>query len=167
GTAVGSNFTQADAGKREEHVQMTKAWIDHSVALGAPCIRVFAGPVPEGVSEDEATAWAVECLREVIPYGAERGVVVALENHGGVTTGADQVLAIAEQVQNPWFGLNLDCGNFRTQPYEEIREVAHLAVTTHAKVTTRTPEGGREPVDYHRVRQILEAPGYHGYISIE
>src|SRR5262249_20717277 len=108
GTAVGSNFTQADAGKREEHVQMTKAWIDHSVALGAPCIRVFAGPVPEGVSEDEATAWAVECLREVIPYGAERGVVVALENHGGVTTRADQVLAIAEQVQNPWFGLNLD-----------------------------------------------------------
>src|SRR5262249_24086806 len=63
GTAVGSNFTQADAGKREEHVQMTKAWIDHSVALGAPCIRVFARPVPEGVSEDEATAWAVECLR--------------------------------------------------------------------------------------------------------
>ena len=45
--------------KRREHVQMTKDWIDHSVVLGAPCIRVFAGPIPEGVSEEQAFGWAL------------------------------------------------------------------------------------------------------------
>src|SRR5687768_11351987 len=34
GTAVGSNFTQPDAAKRREQVEMTRAWIDHSVILG-------------------------------------------------------------------------------------------------------------------------------------
>lgn len=167
GTAVGSNFTQPDAEKRREHVQMTKDWIDHSVILGAPCIRVFAGPVPEGVPEGTATGWALECLRQCVDHAAERGVVVALENHGGVTTTAEQVLAMAEQLEGPWFGLNLDFGNFRNDPYEEIRQVAHLAVTTHAKVSTRLPGDQREPVDYARVREIMEGVGYQGYISVE
>ena len=95
GTAVGSNFTQPDPEKRREHVQVTKEWIDHSVLLGAPCIRVFAGSTPEGVEEGEARRWAVSCLRECVDYAAERGVVVALENHGGVTARAEQVLANA------------------------------------------------------------------------
>ena len=110
--------------------------------------------------------WAVDCLRECIAYGAQRGVVIALENHGGVTARAEQVMAIAEQVRGSWFGLNLDCGNFSGDPYEEIRQVAPLAVTTHAKVTTRSPEGV-QPVDYTRVRDILAAAGYEGYLSIE
>jgi len=166
GTAVGSNFTQPDPEKRRDHVRMTKEWVDHSVQLGAPCVRVFAGPVPEGVDEAEAMRWAVECLRECIAYGSQSGVVIALENHGGVTARAEQVLAIAEQVRGPWFGLNLDCGNFSVDPYEEIRQVAPLAVTAHAKVTTRTPDGV-QPVDYTRVRDILSAAGYEGYLSIE
>jgi sugar phosphate isomerase/epimerase len=166
GTAVGSNFTQPDAERRAQQVQMTKDWIDHSVELGAPGIRVFAGPVPEGVSERDAMTWAVECLRECAAYGAERGVVVALENHGGVTARAEQVLEIAAPLESPWFGINLDCGNFREDPYDEIRRVARLAVTAHAKVTTRTPDGV-EPVDYARVGGILEEAGYRGYLNVE
>jgi sugar phosphate isomerase/epimerase len=166
GTAVGSSFTQSDAARRREHLEMTKAWIDHSVALGAPCLRVFAGPAPEGVPEAQAVSWAVEALRECVGYAAERGVVVALENHGGITSRAQQVLELARQVQSPWFGLNLDCGNFREEPYDEIRQVAPLAVTVHAKVTTRTKDGV-ETVDYRRVREILEASGYQGYLNIE
>jgi len=118
------------------------------------------------VSEEQAMRWAVDCLRECVAYGAERGVVIALENHGGVTARAEQVLAIAKQVRGPWFGLNLDCGNFSVDPYQEIRQVAPLAVTTHAKVTTRTPNG-IEPVDYTRVRDILSSVAYQGFLSIE
>jgi sugar phosphate isomerase/epimerase len=166
GTAVGSNFTQPDPERRAQQVAMTKEWIDHSVELGAPGIRVFAGPVPEGVAEREAMTWAIECLRECIGYAAERGVVVALENHGGVTARAGQVLELEAALQSPWFGLNLDCGNFHEDPYDEIRRVARLAVTAHAKVSTRTPTGV-EPVDYARVRAILEEAGYRGYLNIE
>ena len=149
GTAVGSNFCQADAARRHEHVVMTKQWIDHSVVLGAPCIRVFAGPVPPGHTEEQAVAWAVACLQECAEYGAQRGVVVALENHGGITARAEQVLRLVREVDRPWFGINLDFGNFRADPYREFAMVAPHTVTTHAKTHWSGPSG-EEPVDYAR-----------------
>jgi sugar phosphate isomerase/epimerase len=165
-TAVGSNFAQADADRRREHVAMTKAWIDHSVILGAPCIRVFAGPIPEGRTEAEAFGWAVACLEECIAYGAERGVVVALENHGGITGTADQVLRLVERLNGPWFGLNLDFGNFHGDPYAEFARCASFTVTTHAKRTMRGPSGP-ERVDYRRVAKLMQDAGYAGYLSVE
>jgi sugar phosphate isomerase/epimerase len=166
GTAVGSNFTQVDDGKRRENVRMTRDWIDHSVILGAPCIRVFAGPIPTDVPEEQAFNWALECLQECVAHGSERGVTVALENHGGVTSTAPQVRKFLDAIDNPWFGLNLDFGNFRVDPYAEFEQVAPHAVTTHAKVTTRVGEE-REPVDYARVREIMDRAGYRGYLSVE
>jgi len=166
GTAVGSNFALADADRRREQVAMTKTWIDHSVILGAPCIRVFAGPVPEGRTEAEAFGWAVECLEECVAHGAERGVVVALENHGGITGTADQVLRLVDRLQGPWFGLNLDFGNFHVDPYAEFDRCAPFAVTTHAKRTMRGPSGP-ERVDYRRVAKIMQGVGYAGYLSVE
>ncbi len=85
GTAVGNNFCQPDPAKRREQVDLAKTWMDHAVVLGAPCIRVFAGPVPQGHTEPEAFDWTVACLKECAAYGEKLGVVVALENHGGIT----------------------------------------------------------------------------------
>ncbi len=166
GTAVGSNFTQADATKRAENVAMTKAWIDHSVVLGAPCIRVFAGPIPVDTLEEAAHGWALACLQECVSYAAERGVVVALENHGGVTSTAVQVQKFLDVIESPWFGINLDFGNFRVDPYAEFAQLAPRTVTTHVKVTSRFGDE-RGPVDYRRVRQVMETAGYRGYLSIE
>jgi len=169
GTAVGSNFAQADETARREHVLMTREWIDHSVILGAPVIRVFAGPIPNGATEAEAVEWAVPCLREVIDYGAQRGVAVALENHGGITGTAEQVLRLVERLEPGsagWFGLNLDFGNFHTDPYAEIEQCAPYALTTHVKRTTRGPSGP-ETVDYARVVEIMRGAEYAGYLSVE
>jgi len=166
GTAVGSNFCQANEGKRREQIDMTKQWIDHSVVLGAPCIRVFAGPVPEGHTEDEAVGWAVAAMRECADYGAERGVVVALENHGGITATAEQVLRLVREVNHEWFALNLDFGNFR-DPATEFAPVAPYAFTTHAKVTHHDAAGHPQKVDYRPVRAVMDQAGYRGYLSIE
>lgn len=166
GTAVGSNFCQADPAKRSEHVAMVRRWIDYSVVLGAPCIRVFAGPVPQGHTEEQAVAWAVACLQECAEYGAQRGVVVALENHGGITARAEQVLRLVKLVDRPWFGINLDFGNFRADPYREFEMVAPYTVTTHAKTHWSGPSG-EEPVDYVRALQTMKAVGYRGYVNIE
>src|SRR5262245_6102058 len=70
GTAVGNNFALADEARRREQVDQTLQWIDHAVVLGAPCIRVFGGPIPAGHTEVEACRWAVECLRECVAYAA-------------------------------------------------------------------------------------------------
>ena len=166
GTAVGNNFCQAEADKRREHVEMTKEWIANGQILGAPVIRIFAGPVPKGHTEQEAFEWCVAAARECIEYGEQHGVAVALENHGGITATADQVLKLYEALKHPWFGINLDFGNYSTA-YPEFERTAPYVITTHAKTSYR-PEGGeRTKLDYNRIVQIMHAAGYRGYISIE
>lgn len=166
GTAVGTDFAQPDPEKRGEHVKMAKNWIDHSVVLGAPTLRVFAGHVRQGSTEEEAFCWVVECLQETAAYGAEQGVLVALENHGGLTTTADQTLRLLHAVNNEWLGLNLDFGNFQGDIWEQFAQCAPFAVATHAKVSYHTA-AGKAPVDYVRVKQIMDGVGYRGYIAIE
>ncbi|MGQ9553436.1 MAG: sugar phosphate isomerase/epimerase family protein [Anaerolineae bacterium] len=102
--------------------------------------------------------------------GLRQGVVLALENHGGITATAEQTLALLKAVDSPWLRANLDFGNYSRDPYQEFRLVAPYAVTTHAKVSWY--EGGygsgtRHTVDYTKVKQILDEVGYRGFISIE
>jgi len=167
GTAIGTDFAQPDAEKRRAHVQMTREWIDHSVALGAPTLRVFAGPVREGCTEEEAFRWVAACLQECAACAEAQGVLLALENHGGLTSTADQTLRLLKAVDNEWLGLNLDFGNFSGgDVYDQFAACAPYAVVTHAKSHYRGA-AGREAVDYRRVRPLLDAVGYRGYLAIE
>jgi len=166
GAAVGSDFAQPDAGKRRAHVQMTKEWVENAVILGAPTLRVFAGPVRDGQSEDETFGWVVACLQECAEYAAERGVLLALENHGGLTGTADQTLKLLNAVGHEWLGLNLDFGNFSGDAYGQIERCAPHAVATHAK-SHYTSAAGREALDYSRIRRIMDAAAYRGFIAIE
>jgi sugar phosphate isomerase/epimerase len=43
GTGVRNDFTNPDANKRKEDVQLIKNWIECASKLGAPVIRIFAG----------------------------------------------------------------------------------------------------------------------------
>jgi sugar phosphate isomerase/epimerase len=167
GTAVGNNFAQSDPDKRKEHVEMVKAWIDHSVILGAPCIRIFAGSMPEGDNEESTFQRVVSCLREVLPYAAERGLVLALENHGGITATPEQVLRLLNAVKTPWLGWNMDCGNFKGDPYPQFEKVVEQAVNVHAKTHYRNASNELTEVDYRRVISLLKRTNYRGYISIE
>lgn len=164
GTSIGGSFTLPPGPERDKQIELTKTWLDRSEQLGAPCMRVFAGSVPRGSTEDDARKWCIECLEACSDYAAKRGVMMALENHGGITSRADQVLAILKAVKSDWVGLNLDTGNFRgPNPYDEIAQVAPYAVTTHIK----TYVGSTGPADYKRLIEIMRAAGYRGYLSME
>ena len=167
GTAVGSNFAQPDADLRREQVAMTKAWIEHSVTLGAPTLRVFAGYVREGQTEQEAFDNVVACLEECVPLAEARGIKLALENHGGLTATADGTLRLIQAVSSPALGQNLDFGNFTGDIYGQFVACAPYAVATHVKRQAVITPGQRETIDYRRVRQIMEEAGYQGFYAIE
>ncbi len=168
GTAVGNNFANTDATERRKHVDMTKSWIDHSVVLGAPTIRVFAGHLNKETVREEAFQNVAEALKECAEYAWERGILLALENHDGLTaTGAD-VLRLYHAVDHKGLGINADMGNFVGNIYPEIEIVAPYSVATHAKVTARGAETGTHfPVDYKTVRTILDNANYRGWIAVE
>lgn len=167
GTPVGNTFTHPPGEAREREVAKMKAWIDVSADLGSPAIRIFAGNAPKGVEEGQARGWVVECIQACLEQAAKRGVILALENHGGVVAKAEGLLEIASKVKSEWFGVNLDSGNFHVEdPYAELEKIAPLAVTAQFKAEISVA-GKKEATDYARVVGILRKAGYTGYLTLE
>src|SRR5258708_8444463 len=127
--------------------------------MGAPVIRIFAGNVPAGDSEEAAIERCAAGINESLDYAAKKGVCLALENHGGITATPVQMLRIIEQVkESPWFGVNLDGGNFRTaDPYSDLAKIAPYAINAQLK-TDLSPGGKREDTDLARLVTILADP---------
>lgn len=165
--AIRTNFCTADEAERSEQVENTKKWVDVAVKLGAIAIRIFGGKVPKGAPLDDAIAWTAAGIREAVEYAGSKGVFLALENHGGVTERAENVVRIYKRVNHPWLGLLLDTGNFPYEPYSQIAEDAPYAITTHFKGSVPNRNDKRIPVDVDRVFKILRDAQYQGYLNIE
>jgi sugar phosphate isomerase/epimerase len=168
GTAIANNFCRPPGAERDKEIAHVKQWVDYAYAFGAPCIRIFSGDVPKGSTEAEAIRWAIEGIEECCQYAGEKGVLLALENHGGISIPADRLLSIVRAVWSPWFGINLDTGNFNSEdPYEEIEKVAPYAVTVQVKTEITRKGKSKETADLARVIRILRGVNYRGYVALE
>lgn len=167
GTAVGNTFTHKPGPKRDAEIRLVKTWIDRAAVLGAPHIRVFAGDV-QGTSREEAKKLCLEALEECCDYARGKGVMLGLENHGGIVSEAADMLDIIKAVRSPAFGVNFDSGNFHTDdPYRDLERIAPYAVNVQWKAEV-APRGRRkQPADLKRVVQILRDANYQGYMVLE
>ncbi len=168
GTAIGNNFCLAPGPKRDEQLANARLWIDRAAELDAPVIRIFAGSVPRDVTEDQAAAWAIDGIKESLPYAAKKGVTLALENHGGITATPRQILKLVKAVDGPNFGVNLDTANFHGEdPYTEIAELAPYAVNVQVKTEIHRHGHAKEEADLGRLIAILRDARYSGYVVLE
>jgi sugar phosphate isomerase/epimerase len=95
-------------------------------------------------------------------------VFLALENHGGIVDTAENMLPIVQGVQSPWFGVNLDTGNFTSEdPYRDIAVMAPYAVNVQIKVELNPGGKGKVPADLSRLVTVIRDSGYQGYIALE
>jgi len=169
GTSVGNNFARAKGPELDKEIADTKRWIDNAAILGAPHIRVFAGAPPKGTDAAEARRNCIAALEECAAYAGERGIFLGLENHGGIVAEPEQLLEIVKAVKSPWFGINLDTGNFHTSdPYADLAKCAPYAVNVQVKVEMK-PAGAKEavPADLPRLMQILRDANYQGWVVLE
>ena len=168
GTAIGNDFCLAEGEARERNLQMCREWIDHSATLGAPVIRIFAGNIPAGDTEETARERCIEGINRSLEYAASKGVCLALENHGGITATSEQLLIIVRGVKpSPWFGVNFDGGNFRTEdPYGDLAKIAPYTINAQIKVDLY-PGGKKEFADLARVVKILKEAHYRGFLVLE
>ena len=167
GTAIGNKFTVPPGEERNKEIALVKRWIDFAVDMGAPSARIFAGATPAGVSDEQARKWVVECIDTCCEYAANKGVMLALENHGGIVATADGILNILKAVNSEWFGMKWDSGNFHSEdPYMELIRTAPYAMTTHIK-TDIVRVNKREDSDLARIVRILRDANYRGYLHLE
>jgi sugar phosphate isomerase/epimerase len=166
GTAVGNNF--CDPAKFKNELASVKAWVEHTSQLGGKTIRIFAGNVTKGDNEETARARAVAGIQEACDHAAKYGIFLALENHGGITATADQLLAIVKAVKHDHFGVNLDTGNFHTaDPYADLERVAPYAVNAQVKTEIAPAGKGTQEADLQRLVAILRKANYRGYVALE
>lgn len=183
--SIHQNFVRPDKARRQQDIDHTKRCLDLANYLGCPAIRLNSGrwgttpdfqkmldaggtekPI-DGYTDDDAFKWCIESINECIPHAEATGVIMALENHWGLTTQVDGLLRIYKGVNSPWLAINADTGNFFGDPYPQLEKLAPHATVVQAK----TYYGGgvyyTRELDYKRIAKILRDAGFKGYVSLE
>jgi sugar phosphate isomerase/epimerase len=168
GTSVGNDFCFPAGADRDKNLALVRTWIDNAAELDAPVIRIFAGQKKKGQTEEEAVAQCVEGIKTSLKYAVEKGVTLALENHGGITATPEQLLKLVKAVDSPNFGINLDTGNFHgPDVYADLAQLAPYAVNVQVKTEINSQGKPKTDADLSRVIDVLRAAKYSGYVVLE
>ena len=176
GTGVRNDFATADQAVRAAGVQLAKQWVEVAAKLGAPTIRLFAGPQPPFLDWPEAAGhapraevegWMAEALRECAEHGRKFGVIIAVQNHGDFLSTGEEHLRLLQRVDHDWCGALVDTGRYLTSdPYADIAMMVPYAVNWQIK---ETPFGEADAprTDFKKLITIIRRAGYRGYLPIE
>ena len=178
GTGVRNDFATADKAVRAEGVRLTKEWIEVAARLGAPVIRVFAGPQPPhnpekwqaaagNAKREDVEGWMAGALRECAEHGEKCGVIVAVQNHGDFLSTGPEHLSLLKRVNHPWCGPLVDTGKYFTaDPYADIAMMVPYAVNWQIKEmlgsSLKSPR-----TDFKKLVRIIHDGGYRGFLPIE
>ncbi len=166
---IDGNLCHRDAAIRREQIAWTAKMIQFAKALGAPRARVNLGWTRDpDMDRKEGIEWSIEGLKELLPTAKECNMPMLIENHGGPSASADQIIRIIEAVDPEWIGSNPDFGNFPSETrYEELEKAAPYAKNVHAKTRKFNADGDERDIDFPRCFKILRAVGFDGPICIE
>jgi len=135
-------------------IENCKKWLDVAERLGSGHIRVFGGSVPKGASEEQAISWAVEVLKPCAEHAANSGIILGVEDDGGLTTTAEPTVAIVKRANSPFVGINVDTGNFPKNGYAQVGLCLPYATNVHFKTCIADENGNNQG-------RRLAAPGQH------
>jgi len=138
------DFTHPDPAFRAQEIEKEKRWIEMANTLGAPFCRVLSGQRRPDISREEGIELAATSIQDCLPFAAEHGVTLVLENHykdgfweyPEFAQPTDIFCDLLEAVgEHPNFGVNYDPSNTLLageDPLELLARVKHRVVTMHA-----------------------------------
>jgi len=183
--SIHQDFVDPSAEYRQQQIDHTLKCIEIAYELGVPCIRLNSGrwntiasfddlmkargeePILPGHTEDDGFKWCVDCIEKCLPKAAECGVILALENHWGLTRTPEGLLRILDSISSPWLGGLMDTGNFMEDPYDKLKQIAPKTTFVQAKTYYGGGEWYTLDLDYKRIARILADVNYTGYLSLE
>ena len=131
-----------------------------SASSPAACRRATRSPTPRSAS---STA-----MNECCAVAEKLGVMLALENHGGITDTPEHLLELVKPVKSPALGVNIDTGNFHTagplRGHRQDRAVRRGGAGEDGSVTRASK---KQEADLGRVVKILKDANFHGYVALE
>jgi len=159
-----------DDEERRRAVERHFKWIAAAGFLGCHSIRVNAAG---GGEWDEDMTHAADSLRRLAAVGADYGIDVIVENHGGLSSNGEWLAGVMERAAHPGVGTLPDFGNFHLgegkwyDRYEGVRQLMPYARAVSAKSHEFDAAGNEVRTDYARMLRIVLDAGYRGSIGIE
>ncbi len=165
----GSLYDPDDA-VRAKAIEVRKKWIDVAAKVGSPSVRLNDPPSKKSGPDAER---AGDSCKKLGAYGAERGIVVNLENDNPVSEDAFFIAKVIRQVNSPYvralpdFCNSMMPGNEKFA-YDAMRALFPLAWNVcHVKEFESGEKGTVLSVDVARVFGILRESKFRGYCSME
>jgi sugar phosphate isomerase/epimerase len=159
-----------DAAKRKQTVENHRKWISAAKFLGCHSIRVNAG---SSGTWDEQRDLAADGLAQLTVHGADVGINVIVENHGGLSSNGKWLASVIRQVNHPRCGTLPDFGNFKIANgdtydcYLGVKELMPWAKGVSVKDHAWDDQGNAIKVDFVKMIEIVLKTGFRGYCGIE
>ena len=152
----GLDLGSADAALRRRTLDEYKRTIDAAARLGVRWVRPLPGPVRTDLAVLAAG------YRELMDYGAERGIELLVENYGWMKNDSEAIPAIIAAV-GPKLRAQPDTGNWTDAArYPGLAKAFPLAASCDFKFLALEPDGTHKAYDLQRCFQIGWDAGYRG-----
>lgn len=160
--------------------------------FGVKVLRIFASHLPGQYLEERIIERVVRNIKRIMPEAEANGLILAMENHYGVTASADDMLRIIEGVAHSFLKVTFDAANFVPMdedpvlacktllPYighvhlKGIRRTATEPDYENAYLTGRDVHRGFEfcslgegAVNDRAILELLSQSSYDGFYSLE
>lgn len=169
------NLAVSNEEERNQAVENHKKWVDAAQFLGCHSIRVNLNGSND---PEEWKANSVAALTSLSEYAAQKDINIIVENHGGLSSNAELLVEVMEEVNLPNCGTLPDFGNFCIEgsvhdceeeypKYKGVKLMMPYAKAVSAKSYDFNEEGEAIHIDYPRMLEIVKEAGYTGFIGVE
>ena len=188
GLSLGNNFNQEDPEKFKAQVETVRGWLVVAAEVKAPVCRIFGGAMPREHRGDEAAKAAarqrvMDGLGQVVKHAERLGLVLAIENHGGLPCSGEEQVAVIKEVGSPSLKATIDVGNYMQcgqEGHVGTAVAAPYAAYVHFKDfhkimddkalwgwRTRPAIVGDGNVDLRACLIALKDAGFDGFVALE
>ncbi|MDT0676252.1 sugar phosphate isomerase/epimerase family protein [Autumnicola musiva] len=174
------DLASPDAAVRKQAVKNHQKWVDAAQTLGCHSIRVnLFGSEDRDIWRKSAAAG----LKDLAEYAAGRDINVLVENHGYLSSDANLLIAVMEDVNMENCGTLPDFGNFCLKreggerweascvqeypKYKGVSEMMPYAKAVSAKSYAFNDEGEETTIDYGKMLEIIKEVSYNSYVGVE
>ena len=174
------NLAAASASRRKNAIENHKKWIDAASQMGCHSVRVNLYGVEQ---KKKWMEYSSDSLTKLSEFSKDFNINVIVENHGSLSSNAELLMQVINNVNLKNCGTLPDFGNFCIQRiegdlyestcvkeydrYKGIKEMMPKAFAVSAKSNSFNNNGDEIYTDYLKMLKIVKESGYNGYIGVE
>ena len=174
------DLASEDAAERDKAIETHKDWVNAAKFLGCHSIRVNL------FGSKDPAKWhtaAVDGLGRLAKYGESQGINVIVENHGGLSSDSEKLVAVMKEINMKNCGTLPDFGNFcvarkggdnwkgecinEYDKYLGTKQMMPYAKAVSAKSYDFDEKGQETKIDFAQMLNIVKGFNYDGFIGVE